>query len=484
MSAPAVALSIVAAVVAATVVFALWSARRVKMTPQEFIVGGRSFGTLFLWLLLAGEVYTSFSFLGAAGWAYGRGAPAYYILAYGACAYVFGYFLLPRIWRVAKERNLLTGPDFFTDRYGSRALGVLIALAQLVFMIPYVTLQISGLQILLSIGGYGSFDSTAAACVAFLVIALFVFTAGLRGTAWASVVKDALVLGAVVFVGAAIPLHFFGSIPNMFAHLRAVHPEMLTLAPAGKPNGALWYVSTVLLTGAGFYMGPHSFAAIYSAKGEDVLRRNAVFLPFYQIALMFVFFAGYTALLVAPGLKGPAADQSFLLVVQRYYAPWVLGIVAAAGTLAALVPASAQLLATASVVAKNVLGDGLGLARADGERVLATRILVLVVALAALTLWLFEKTTLVELLLVVYNGITQFLPGVVCAFAWPRATAWGVGAGIAAGIATVAVLSTSATPLGLNPGFVALVVNVIVLVLVSIATRSSRGNTPAYRRVD
>lgn len=484
MSGALVALSIVACVVVATVLFALRNSSRVKMTPQEYIVGGRSFGTLFLWLLLAGEVYTSFTFLGAAGWAYGKGAPAYYILAYGTCGYIFGYFLLPKIWRVGKERGLLTGPDFFIDRYGSRALGVLIALVQLVFVIPYVTLQISGLQILLSIAGYGGFDATVAACVGFGVIALFVFTAGLRGTAWASVVKDALVLAVVCFVGVLIPMHFFGSIPNMFAHLRSAHAAMLTLAPAGKPYGTLWYVSTVFLTGAGFYMGPQSFAAVYSAKSEEVLRRNAVLLPLYQVVIVLVFFAGFTALLVVPGLKGAAADQSFLLIVQRFYPPWLLGIVAAAGALAALIPASALLLATASVVAKNVLSDGLGLARSDGARVLATRILVLVVAIFALTLWLYEKATLVELLLIVYSGITQFLPGVLCAFAWPRATAWGVGAGIAAGIGTVALLGASATPWGLNPGFVALLVNVVVLVCVSIATRSSRDSRPAYRRAD
>jgi SSS family solute:Na+ symporter len=482
---PEIALGIVALVVAATILFALAGTRRVPVTPQEFIVGNRSFGTLFLWLLMGGEVYTSFTFLGASGWAYNLGAPSYYILAYGTCGYILGYFLLPKIWRVAKDRGLLTAPDFFVDRYGSRALGVFIALAELVFMIPYVTLQISGLQILLSIAGYGTFDATAAACIAFLAIAFFVLTVGLRGTAWASIVKDALVLSAIAFVGIVVPIHFFHSIPNMFAHLREAHAAMLTLAPATKPYGGIWYLSTVLLTGAGFFMGPQSFAAVYSAKSEETLRRNAVFLPLYNVLLLLAFFAGFSALLLVPGLKGPAADQSFMLVMQRFYPSWLLGLIAGAGALAALVPASALLLATASVVAKNVLSDGLGLARSDSARVLATRLLVLGVALVALLLWLFEKSSLVGLLLIVYDGITQLLPGVVCAFAWPRANAWGVGIGIAGGIATAAVLTGSATlPWGLNPGFVALIVNVLLLVPVSIATRSSRGNTPAYRPVD
>ncbi|MHB8442072.1 MAG: sodium:solute symporter family protein, partial [Candidatus Tyrphobacter sp.] len=366
--------------------------------------------------------------------------------------------------------------------YGSRTLGVGIALVQLVFMIPYVTLQLSGLQTLLALAGYGTFDATAAVGVAFLLIALFVFSAGLRGTAWASVIKDALVLAAVVFAGIALPLHFFGSIPGMFAHLRAAHAAMLTLAPAGAPNGTVWYVSTVLLTGIGFFMGPQSFAATYSARSESVLRRNAVFLPLYQVVLLLVFFAGFSALLIAPGLKGALVDESFLLVVQRFYPPWVMGLVAAAGALAALVPASALLLGTASVAAKNVLGDGLGLARSDSARVLATRVFVLVIAVLALALWLFEKQTLVGLLLIVYNGITQAAPGVVSAFVWRRATAWGVGAGVAGGIATVICLTATPAPWGVNPGFLGLLVNVVLLVAVSIVTKSSLDSTRAYRR--
>lgn len=463
MSAPAIALGIVAVVVGATIAFALLSAGRIAKEPQQYVVAGRSFGAVFLWVLLAGEVYTSFTFLGAAGWAYGRGAPAYYILAYGTCGYAFGYYLLPAIWRVAKERNLLTAPDFFADRYDSKTLGVMIAILQFVFMIPYVTLQLTGLQILLAMAGYGSFNATAAVVAAFLLIALFVFTAGLRGTAWASVIKDVLVIAAVIFAGIAIPLHFFGSVPAMFAHLRVAHAAMLTLKPDGAPSGTIWYVSTVLLTGIGFYMGPQSFNATYSAKSGDALRRNAVFLPLYQIVLLLVFFAGFAALLIVPGLHAAQADESFLLVVQRYYPPWVMGLVAAAGALAALVPASALLLATASVVAKNVLGNA-GF----------TRPVVLVVALLALLLWLFEKQTLVGLLLIVYNGITQFLPGVVCALVWRRATAWGVAAGIVAGIAVASWLSALAVPWGINPGLIALAINALVLVVVSLVTRGNR----------
>ncbi|MBV8223163.1 MAG: sodium:solute symporter family protein, partial [Candidatus Eremiobacteraeota bacterium] len=281
----AVALSIVAVVVFGTIAFASLSVRRINMNPHEYIVGGRSFGTIFLWVLLAGEIYTSFTFLGMAGWAYGFGAPAYYILAYGTCGYIIGYFLLPPIWRAGKERGLLTVGDFFADRYGSHALGAAVGAIGFFLLVPYVALQLSGLQNLLSVAGYGTYDATTAVAIGFVLIAAFVFLTGLRGTAWASIVKDALVLGAVVFAGIAIPVQFFGSPAGMIDQVLRAHPNTLVLAAGMAPRGTVWYVTTVALTAIGFYMGPQSFAAVYSARSENTLRRNAMLLPFYQIVM-------------------------------------------------------------------------------------------------------------------------------------------------------------------------------------------------------
>ncbi|MBV9278083.1 MAG: sodium:solute symporter family protein, partial [Candidatus Eremiobacteraeota bacterium] len=177
MSPAAIALSIVGAIVFGTIIFALLAVHRMPRDPAQYIVGGRSFGALFLWILLAGEIYTSFTFLGAAGWAYGKGAPAFYILAYGPTAYIISYFLLPPIWRLGKERGLLTSADFFVDRYGSRWLGGAIAVLQFLLIVPYVTLQLTGMQILLTLAGYGRYNASIAAGAAFIIIALFVFTA-------------------------------------------------------------------------------------------------------------------------------------------------------------------------------------------------------------------------------------------------------------------------------------------------------------------
>jgi len=270
-------------------------------------------------------------------------------------------------------------------------------------------------------------------------------------------------------------VHFFGSPSAMLDRLLATHPQMLLLPASTAFHGTSWYVSTVLLSAIGFYMGPHSWSAVYSARSGDTLRRNAMLLPLYQTFLALMIIAGLAAALIHPGLKGTAVDQSFLLVVAQYYPPWVLGLIAGAGALAALVPASALLLAGASVITKNVAGDAFGFATSDTSRTLLTRVLVIVVALLALGVWLAAQKTVVELLLLYYNGVTQFAPGAAAAFLYRRATATAVGAGIAVGLAVAIPLAAfNVSPWGINAGFLALIANVLVLLAVSLRSPTSR----------
>ena len=345
-----------------TIAFALFGVRRIKMDPQQYIVGGRSFGTLFLWVLMAGEIYTTFTFLGIAGLSYSQGAPAYYILAYGTAAYIIAYFLTPAIWRVGKEHGLLTGPDFFEVRYDSRALALGVAVLQFFMIVPYVSLQLSGLQILLRIAGYGMYDATVSVCIGFIVLALFVYGAGLRGTAWASVVKDVFVLGAVIFAGIAIP----GSLLRLAR--RDVRPRARRASADARRfrRAALFTERLVCLhraaDGAWLLYGPANVQ-----RGLQRAQRRyapaqcdaaAVLSGFLGLMLLAGLFRGADR----AGLKGTAVDQSFLLVVQHFYPSWILGLIAAAGALAALIPASALILAGASVITKNIAGDVFGFA--------------------------------------------------------------------------------------------------------------------------
>jgi SSS family solute:Na+ symporter len=477
-----VALVIIFAFLALAVFLGIRAQRGKDMDLEQWSVGGRGFGTLFVFLLLAGEIYTTFTFLGASGWAYGEGGPAFYILCYGALAYVMSYWLLPAVWRYAKNNRLHSQADFFVSKYASPALGILVSLVAVVAMVPYLALQFKGLGIIVSVTSYGSISSTVAILIGVAAVTVYVIISGIHGSAWTAVVKDIMVLVVVLFLGLYLPFALFGGIGEMFREVNAQNPGFLTLPSEGY--SVPWFVSTVLLTALGFYMWPHTFGSVFSAQNEKVFRRNATYLPLYQLVQLFIFFVGFAALLSVPGLEGEEVDQSLLLVSVEQFDPWLVGLIGAAGLLTALVPGSMLLMVSATILSKNVYK---AFATQASERTVGrlAKFLVPVVALAALGFALSSGDTIVLLLLLGYSLVTQLLPALLFSLVPNNlVTKWGAGAGILVGVATVTVLTQqeitlrslfpSLGPLGdANIGIVALLLNVVVLVVVSLVTRSS-----------
>jgi solute:Na+ symporter, SSS family len=467
----AIPLIIMGLLVFMTAAVGLVSVRNVKMSLPELLVGGRSLSRVLLWVLMAGETYTSYTFLGAAGWAYGKGICAFYVFCSFTIACVISYFLLPPIWRVARQNNLMTNADYFAVAYSSSGLGRVTALVGIIALVPFVTLQLTGIQILIQLASYGTVKTAAAAGVAFFMIIAFVFAGGIRGVAWASILKDAMMVGALLFAGIALPVHFLGSPTAMMNRVVLTHPGFMILAGGSQEFGVRWFVSTVCLTACGAFMWPHAFAASYAARDEDSIRWNAVRLPIYQIMLLLVYFAGFTALLIRPGLKGAAVDQSFVLLVQEHYSAWVLGAIAGAGCLAALLPAGTQVLAAASLVTRNVVGRRTStLVGEEGPG--GTRVMIVLVAALAFGLWAFADTTIIGLVLMGYSIVTQLFPGVVFSLLPRRPHAACVGFGL--GVAFVVLLAFEAAGLnvwnGINTGLVALVCNAVAVLACDLAT--------------
>lgn len=471
------ALFIILATVIISAAVGVYAGSRVKMNLENWTVGGRRFGVLLIWLLMAGEIYTTFTFLGASGWAYSRGAPTFYIMIYGTLAYTVSFFVLPAVWKVGKRFGLHTQPDFFTKTYRSRGLGALVALIGVVSIIPYLQLQLQGLGLIVEVASDGAIRSGPAIGLSFLLTCAFVFTSGIRGTAWVAVIKDVMMIAAVAIVGIGVPHIYFGGFGKMFQALLEKYPGHLTFPGATAGMDTLWVMSTVLLTGLGFYMWPHVFGSAFSAKSALTIKRNAIIMPFYQIPILLVFMVGFTALLVLPGLKN--GDMAFLELVHKTYPGWFMGFVGAAGAVTAMVPASVLVLFAATLLIKNVYQAAFA-PSADEKKILRlSRLMVLVIMAAALIFALRFPNALVNLLLIGYDGVSQFFPGVVLGLFWKRVTRAGVLAGLVTGIgiAVVLVFGKHDPFLGMNAGFVALLANALVTVFVSLLSRRKEETT-------
>lgn len=467
MSRSATALTIIFVIVALGSGIGFYSRRRHAMSLEQWTVGGRGFGTLLIWLLMAGEIYTAFSFLGISGWAYSRGGPVLYDLAFITLASVAAFFIWPPVWELGRKHGLQTLPDFFLVRYGGKYLAAFSAIVGVAVLLPYIQLQLMGLGIIVEIASFEAIGRTPAMVAGLALLAGFVLSSGIRAVAWVSVLKDLLMILAVVSIGIWVPHFYFGGIGPMFAALAHTKPSHLTMPGATQNLGHTWFISTVVLSALAGVVWPHLFSASFTAKSADTIRRNAIVMPLYTLSIVFVFITGFTAYLVLPGLAN--GDLSLLAIVRQTFPAWMLGLIGGAGALTAMVPTAILLLTASTLFAKNLYRPIFAPGMTDGQVGRLARGTVVALSLISLYFAIHSSRTLVGLLLLGFAGVGQFFPGVVLGLFWKRVTMAGVFAGMVAGIGcTAGLILANRDPFhGLNAGFIALCINFVIVVAVS-----------------
>lgn len=476
----AIATTVFGLAMVATLVVGVLSARGRDKGMAEWSVSSRGLGVLFIWLLMAGETYTSFSFLGTAGWSYSFGVPILYLVAYLTVGFAVAYVVGPALWTYASRHRLLSIADMAEHRFRSRPVGVLVAVTATVFIVPYVQVQIQGMGVVVNAMTYGSVDLNVAAVISFVVAEAFILVSGLRGSAWVSVLKDVLVIIAVVFLAVWVPMHYLDGFGDFMGRMVEEKPEWLTFPghESGGLNGA-WFISTLLLNAVTISIFPTTVAGYLSARSPNALRRNALLLPWYQLLLFIPMMVGAVALFALPALSNPDLAL-FRLVTDSLPAP-VVAVIGVAGALSAIVPMSVFMLAIGTLCGRTLLGGGngadprsrrgrSGTSGADDVRTKRLSQLVCFVAgLVALAGALFYPNTLVQLSVLSYEGLAQLVPVALLSLFWRRMTAAAGVAGMLVGLAVMLLLwGTDNDPYhGVNGGVIALAVNLLVTAVVT-----------------
>ncbi|MFF8555711.1 sodium:solute symporter [Streptomyces sp. NPDC015501] len=437
----------------------------------EWSVGGRSLGPVFIWVLMAGEGYTSFSYLGAAGWGYNYGAPVLYVVAYMSCGYALGYVVGPMLWSYARRHGLVGITDMVAHRFGRPWLGAVVAVLATVFLLPYIQLQITGMGVVLSTVSYGTVGLNWAYFAAFAVTTGFVVVSGLRGSAWVSVLKDVLVIATLGFLALYVPLHYFDGYGAFLDRLVAEKSEWLTFPGHGGGDsglGELWFISTTFLNSLTVVVFPTTVAGYLGARNADALRRNAVYLPAYNVLLFVPMLLGLAALFVVPGLTGAESNLALFKLVVDSLPAWAVGVIGVAAALSSIVPMAVFMLVIGTMWGRSVLSL---LPRFAERQKSAAQIVVVVAGSLALLLTYTAPNTLVRLSLISYEGMAQLLPMVLLALVWRRLTFRGAFSGLVVGVAAVCALVFSGNdPVGgVNAGLVALAANLAVALAVTFA---------------
>jgi SSS family solute:Na+ symporter len=379
---------------------ARWRRTESMNSLDEWGLAGRGFGTIITWFLLGGDLYTAYTFVAVPAAMYATGAVSgFFAVPYTIVAYPIVFVFLPRMWSVAHRRGYVTPADFVRGRYDSRGLALAIAVTGIIATMPYIALQLVGIQAVfdtIGLGGTGNaFLRDLPLIIAFAVLAAYTYSSGLRAPALIAFVKDALIyiviVVAIVYVAVKIG---FG---NIFS---AAKTQMATPTSSGTPTGTFttstttyWaYGSLAFGSAVALFMYPHSMTAVLSSRGRTVVRRNTAILPAYSFLLALLALLGFAAIwetkhngMSVFGRDGVANTQLAVPhLFDTVFPSWFAGVAFSAIAIGALVPAAIMSIAAANLFTRNIYREFFRRDAAPHHEAQVSKIVSLIVKFGAL----------------------------------------------------------------------------------------------------
>jgi len=455
---------------------------------HEWGLGGRRFGTIVTWFLVGGDLYTAYTFIAVPALAFGAGAIAFFAVPYTIVIYPILFLVFPRIWNVCHKNGYITAGDFVRGRFGNRWLALAVALTGIVATMPYIALQLVGIQVV--VGALGISGTGLAAdlplIIAFVILAAFTYSSGLRAPASIAIVKDILIYVTAFAAVIVIPIEL-GGFAKIFAAVPA--QKLLLAVPGPNTTGAYGAYATLALGSAlALFLYPHSLTGILSASSSHAIRRNAAMLPGYSFMLGLLALVGFFAIAAgvgnlpeyAAGFKEFGNNFAVPALFLHSFPSWFVGIAFAAIGIGALVPAAIMSIAAANTYTRNIHREFINKNPTDKQEAQMAKWVSLIVKLGALVFIIFVPTQYaIQLQLLGGIWIIQTLPAVMLG-AYTRwfndwALLLGWAAGTVAGTAmAVAANLTPTYPLALGgymfPGYTALYTVILNLVLAIVLT--------------
>ena len=375
---------------------------------DEWGLGGRQFGTWITWFLVGGDFYTAYTVIAVPALVYSVGAFGFFALPYTIIVYPIVFAIMPKLWAVAARAGHVTAADVVHARYRSRPLELAVAITGVLATMPYIALQLIGMEVVIrALGLNGEIPLIAA----FLVLAFYTYSAGLRAPALIAFVKDVMIYIVVLVAVAIIPLKL-GGYGAVFA---AADAAFKAKGSGGITLNAAQYIpyATLALGSAmAAFMYPHTLTGIFASRSGETIRKNAVLLPAYTLLLGLIALLGYMA--YAAGIKPATPNDTVPTLFKALFPGWFAGFAFAAIAIGALVPAAVMSIGAANLFTRNFWKAYVNPEVSPAGEAAVAKTVSLVVKLGALGFVLFlDNSVALNLQLLGGLWILQTFPAVV-----------------------------------------------------------------------
>jgi solute:Na+ symporter, SSS family len=449
---------------------------RISKSVSGYVAGDRSMNVFILYFVFGASIFSSVAFLGGPGWAYSRGAAAFYIISYGVIGIVPLYFFGPRAWRLGKKYGYVTQAELLADRFDSKFLSVMMSLLSVAAFIPYLTLQMIGAGYVLNVISEGMIPFWLGAGFTYLVVLIYVYFSGVMGVGWSNAFQGMFMLVMAWVLGIYLPNVLYGGIGEMFQAILDAGKGAMLEAPGLTAAGESWswsaYSSAILISAIGFSVWPHFFMRSFAAKSAKSLRLSVVLYPTFLLFLVPILVIGFSAVVAFPGVE--QADSILPHILMQLELPAIVIGLFCAGALAASMSSGDAILHSAgSICIRDGLKPILGSQINDRQERMLIQISVLVIGLIAYLFAVVIDFSIVAILLAAYGGVAQIFPVVFAMFYWKRATRAGALAGLFGGIVTNTIFLSMPhlKPFDMHEGIYGLIVNLILLIGLSLLTQ-------------
>jgi solute:Na+ symporter, SSS family len=458
---------------------------------NEWGLAGRRFGTVITWFLLGGDLYTAYTFIAVPALVFGVGALGFFAVPYTIIVYPLVFVIMPRLWAVCRRHHYITPSDFVRGRYGSKGLALAVAITGLLATMPYIALQLVGIQVVLATLGVGGKGISAdlPLIIAFLILAAYTYTSGLRAPAMIALVKDTMIYITVFVAIIAIPIKL-GGYGHIFAAAAAALPAkkgFLVLPPAAYlPFASLAFGSALAL-----FMYPHAITGVLASFSGHVVRRNAALLPTYSLVLGFIALFGYMA--IAAGVHPPAPSLAVPYLLRAMFPSWFTGFAFAAIAIGALVPAAVMSIAGANLFTRNIWRAYIRPAVTDAEEGAVARLVSLLIKIGALAFIVFLPTQYaINFQLLGGVWILQTFPAIVFGLygrwfhhlallaGWLAGMVWGTWMAVATGFKSpVYPLHVAGRTVSAYSALFAFVLNIVIAIVGTLLLDAANVRRPA-----
>ncbi|MGI9092131.1 MAG: monocarboxylate uptake permease MctP [Mycobacteriales bacterium] len=471
---------------------------------DEWGLGGRSFGTFITWFLLGGDLYTAYTFVAVPALVYGAGAIGFFAVPYTIIVYPLIFIFMPRLWSVSHRHGYVTPADFVRGRFDCRPLSLAVAVTGIIATMPYIALQLVGIQAVLEVIGLGgssnAFLRDLPLIIAFAVLAAYTYSSGLRAPALIAFVKDFLIYLVIIVSIIYIP-YKLGGFGKIFAAAQGkfTSPKAAVGSSVIPPAASFSAYGTLALGSAmALFMYPHAVTGVLASKNRGIIRRNAALLPAYSLMLGLLALLGFMGIAAKTNVIGLDGKPNAQLVVpalfQQMFPSWFAGIALGAIAIGALVPAAIMSIAAANLFTRNIYRDFFNRNASPETEARVSKLVSLIVKLGALFFVFFlDRTTALNFQLLGGIWILQTFPSIVFGLytRWLHRYALLAGWALAMVYATVRAYrninplthkhfgsSVAKIPLlGSHTAYIALtafVMNVVVAVVLTVVFRALR----------